>query len=119
MGMAKVREVNLRAPTGEDGDGCEPATCPNPGCNQNLLDVDEEFWDPTPDVRCHKCGGTVKHVGFFVGSRKRGVRQFKCLSCGNRFGVRNPVMKRRCPNCKDEIIMYWDYLMGRTGRSSK
>ena len=110
--MTEVSGENRRIPRGEGDDSCEPAACPNSGCNQNLLDVDEDFWDPTPDVHCHKCGGAVKHIGFFVGSRKRGVHQFKCVSCGHRFGVRNPVMKRRCPNCKEEITMYWDYLMG-------
>jgi len=114
-----VSGENLRIPKGEEDDGSEPVTCPNPGCNHDLMDVDEDFWDPTPDVHCHKCKRPAKHVSFFVGSRKRGVHMFKCVSCKNRFGVRNPLMKRRCPNCKDEITMYWDYLMERAGRSSK
>ena|GEM_PF-6225621 len=103
-------------------DGLEPIVCPNPKCGQELVDLDEDFWDSGPaEIRCRKCGEPAGHVGQIISDQRPGkcTYVFRCVPCDVKFTRRVPGMGRRCPNCKEVFRMFWNLLLGLPSRSSK
>lgn len=119
--MSRENERALSQEIAGFDDGCEPAICPNPDCNQIFFDLDEDFWEHgNSDVECRKCKQPVKHVGS-INSKKRPSKSiyiYKCVPCKIKFTRRIPAMKRRCPNCKEEFFMFWNLLLGLPGHSA-
>lgn len=102
-------------------DGCESVTCPNPKCNQVLMDLDEVFLEGNSEIDCRKCKQPAEHVAS-LSFRKRpskSIYVFKCAPCKIKFTRTIPAMKRHCPRCKEEIYMFWNLLLGLPGHSSR
>ncbi len=120
--MSTEKENISNAESAGFNDGCEPVACPNPQCNQELMDLDEDFWEHgNSDIDCRKCKQPAEHVGSLA-SRKRPSKSiyiYKCAPCEIKFTRKIPAMKRHCPSCKEEIYMFWNLLLGLPGHSSK
>jgi len=119
---SSAKEHILKGDTSGFYDGCEPVSCPNPDCNQDLMDLDEDFWEHGDAViHCRRCKQPAKHVGSLGARTKpsKTIYMFKCAPCKIKFTRRIPGMKRHCPSCKEEIYMFWNLLLGLPGHSSK
>jgi len=106
---------------GEFYDGCEPVKCPNPSCGQELMDLDEDFFDPgPPEIKCRRCGEPAEQVGHINSDLRPGkcTYMFKCVPCNVKFTRKIPGMRRRCPNCNEKFYMFWNLLLGLPPRSS-
>lgn len=99
-------------------DGCEPVACPNPKCNQELMDLDEDFWEHgNTEVDCRKCRQPVECVSSMQ-DEKRPSKIFyvyKCAPCRITFTRKIPAMKRHCPSCKTKYRMFWHLLLKLPG----
>ena len=120
--MSGEKENISRQQESEFDDGCDPVTCPNPKCNQELMDLDQDFWEHgNSDIDCRKCKQPAEHVGSLSSRRRpsKSVYVYKCAPCNIKFMRKIPAMKRYCPSCKEEIYMFWNLLLGLPGHSSK
>ena len=119
--MSAEREQTLNKERVVFYDGCEPISCPNLKCGQELMDLDEDFFDPgPPEIKCRKCGELAEHVGH-INSDSRPSKCtyiFKCVPCNAKFMRRIPGMRRRCPNCNETFTMFWNLLLSLPPRSS-
>jgi len=106
----------------EFDDGCEPVACPNPQCKQELMDLDEDFWEHgNSDIDCRKCKQPAEHVSCMY-SDKRPSKVFyvyTCAPCNIKFRRKIPAMSRKCPVCNEKFYMFWNLLLGLPGHSSK
>ena len=112
--MSGEREDVSDGTNGEFNDSCEPVSCPNPKCNQEFMDLDEDFWEHgNTDVDCHRC----KHPAECVSSMQDEKRPskifyvYKCVPCRIKFTRKIPAMKRHCPSCKTKYRMFWHLLL--------
>ncbi len=103
-------------------DGCEPVACPNPQCNQELMDLDEDFWEHgNSDIDCRKCKQPAEHVGSMQSDKRpsKSIYVYACAPCKIKFTRTIPAMRRKCPICKEKFYMFWNLLLGLPGHSSK
>ena len=120
--MSGEKEHVLKGEGAEFDDGCEPVTCPNPKCNQELMDLDEDFWEHgNSDIDCRKCKQPAAHVSSMYSLKRpsKVIYVYTCAPCVIKFTRKIPAMKRHCPSCREEFYMFWNLLLGLPGHLSK
>ena len=102
-------------------DGCEPVPCPNVKCNYIFLDLHKVFFiNGDEKAPCRKCKKTARYINSFLVGKDTGILNhwYKCDECQVFTRRRIPIMKKFCPNCKEEYKMFWSILGGLPGHST-